>query len=333
MSVILSALWSYAGLSMREREAGWADANRCRFLAERKWGYLAPLIVDGRTEVNRENMDALARNARANGLPVVGWATPRPTAGVPISETVAMVAEAVRRYGLAGVRYQCEAEFEYSNPATGGTPAERFASMEVLGIEHRAQLGTLPAAVYARVALGLADAWWAMAWRYQMRCFIENYGPAEGGTHPGWATVSAPSSALPPLVGGWWYRVRLGTMVYLGRLSDDARTVTVEGQGIFKIGSPTGPRHIAAGGNNKWGAVLGFFPTSWLKIVVPSYAGAIGHKPAGATLAGEIRTFQSLVRKFGGATKGYSVYVGPEMNDDHYASISPSVLTGAALTP
>jgi len=242
MPVNVASLWSYAGLSMREGEGSWLDAARARFLAQRKWGYVAPLLVDGEREWNHESIDALVRECRRNGIAVVAWATPRPTSGIPCSVTVAKVQEAVQRWGLDGVRYQTEAEFEYSNGSMGGTPAERFGSMQELGASHRALMPTIPTAVYARVGLNLADAWWAKAWQYQFRCAVELYGPAEGGTHPGWAAIGAPGSAAPPVVGGWWYRVKLGTKVYLGRVDDNGRTVTVAGQGTFAIGSPAGPR-------------------------------------------------------------------------------------------
>lgn len=332
MSVILASLFSYAGVSMREREAAWCDTNRIRYLRQRGWGYVSPLILDGRTEQNRGELDRIRRDTRAQGMAMLGWVTPRHTSGVPIEETMQLTADAVARYGLDGIRYQCEAEFEYSNPAMGGTPAERFGAMAVLGEAHRRLLGNLPGAVYARTGLGLTDAWWAKAWQFGFRCFIENYGPAEGPTHVSWSAITAPSSAQPQLVGGWWYRVKLGAKVHLGRLNDDARAVTVEGQGVFPVGSPAGPRFIAQFGNPRWGAIVGFFPTSWLKPVEPSYSGAAG-RPTGATLANEIRAFQSLIKKFGGATKGYSVYVGPEMTTDHFDRISPTVLTGAALVP
>lgn len=334
MSVNVASIWAYAGVSMREDEGGWADANRIRFLRARGWGYLTPLVVDGRSEVNRVHMDAIMREARRNGMAVVGWVTPRNTSGVPIAETVQMAAEAVQRYGLDAIRYQTEAEFEYSNDSMGGNPGERFDAMAHLGAEHRARMGKLPGAVYARVGLNLADAWWMKAWQYQFRCFVECYGPAEGGTHPGWASIAAPGSASPPLVGGWWYRVRLGTKVYPGRMNDDGRAITVDGQGVFPVGSPAGPRQIAQFGNNKWGAVLGFFPTSWLKIVVPTYKGfSAPSKPSGETLAREVMEWQRLVRKFGDKPMGYSVYVGPEMTDEHFAAISPTALPGTALVP
>lgn len=332
MSMNLASLFSYAGVSMREDEASWCDTNRVKFLRQRGWGYVAPLILDGRTEQNRADLDRIRRDTRAQGMALLGWVTPRHTSGVPIEETLENAAAAVARYGLDGLRYQCEAEFEYSNPAMGGTPAERFDAMAVLGEAHRRLMGNLPAAVYSRVGLNLADAWWAKAWQYGFRCFVESYGPSEGGTHPGWASITAPGSASPPLVGGWWYRTKLGTKVHLGRLNDDGLAVTVEGQGVFPVGSPAGPRFISQFGNPKWGAIVGFFPTSWIKPVEPTYSGAAG-RPSGVTLAGEIRTFQSLVRKFGGATKGYSIYVGPEMTADHFDHISPNVLTGAALVP
>lgn len=333
MSVVAASIWAYAGVSMREDEAGWADPSRVADLRRRGWGYLAPLLGDGVTEQNRDRMDALVREARRNGLGVVGWFTPRPTHGSAIADTVQMAWEAVQRYGLDGVRYQTEAEFEYSNSAEGGSPVQRFDAMAVLGMEHRALMPKLPTAVYARVGLNLADAWWAKAWQYQFRCAVECYGPAEGGPHPGWAATAAPGSALPPLVGGWWYRVRLGARIYMGRLGDDGRAVVVEGQGTFNVGSSAGPRQILQYGDPKWGAVLNFFPGSWLKIVVPSYAGAAGQKPLGTVLAREIREWQRLVKKYGQATKGYSVYVGPEMTTGQFDAISPNVLTGAALLP
>lgn len=334
----MASLFSYAGVSMREEEASWCDTNRVRFLKQRGWGYVVPLIVDGRQEVNRADLDRIRRDTRASGMALLGWVTPRPVApagqtAVPIEETLQMTADAVARYGLDGIRYQCEAEFEYTASYAGGTPAERFNSMAVLGEAHRRLMGTLPGAVYARTALGICDAWWAKAWQYQFRCFIENYGPAEGPTHPSWSSFTAPNSALPQLVGGWWYRVKLGAKFYLGHMDDDARGILVDGQGHFRVGSPAGPRYISQFGNPKWGGIVGFFPTAWIKPTEPSYAGAAGVKPSGTTLAAEIRTFQTLLRKFGGASKGYSVYVGPEMTDDQFAHISPNVLTGAALLP
>ena len=333
MTINLDALWSYAGVSMREDEGGWADPNRMRMLRDHGFGYVAPLLGDGATEQNREFMDVIVAEARRNGTAVVGWFTPRPTLGIPISVTVAMAADAKQRYGLAGVRYQTEAEFEFSNPSMGGDPGDRFSAMAVLGDEHRKQLGTTPGAVYARVGLNLADAWWAKAWQYGFRCFVENYGPSEGGTHPGWSAITAPGSAQPPLVGGWWYRTKLGSRIYLGRINDDGRAVTVEGQGVFPIGSPAGPRFIQQFGDPKWGAIVGFFPTSWIKPVEPTYIGATGVRPSGSTLAGEIVTFQKNIAKYGGGTKGFSVFVGPEMTADHFAHISPTVLTGTALLP
>ena len=334
MSVNLASVFSYAGVSLREGEDSWLDLNRVRFLHERGWGYAAPLLVDGITEWNRDNLDLIVREMHRRGLAVIGWATPRNTSGIPVSETVAKMHEAVVRYGLDGVRYQCEAEFEYSNPSMGGTPGGRFGAMNELGAAHRALMPTIPTAVYARVGLNLCDAWWAKAWQYRFRCFVECYGPAEGGTHPGWAAIAAPGSAAPPIVGGWWYRVKLGKIVHLGRVDDNGRTVTVDGQGTFTIGSPAGPRFIDGFDNPKWGAVLGFFPTDWLKIVVPAYKGiGVSSKAAGATLAREVREWQAVVRRYGPATKGYSVYVGPEMTADHWSAISPTVLAGAALLP
>ena len=285
MAINVASIWSYAGVSMREDEGGWADPNRIRALKSEGWGYVVPLILDGRTPQNRDHIRSIITEARRSGMGVVGWVTPR--LDVPIAETVELTAQAVSEYGLDAVRYQTEAEFEYSNGSMGGTPAQRFDNMAYLGAEHRAQMGTKPAAVYARVGLNLADAWWAKAWQFNMRCFVECYGPSEGGIHPGWAAVAAPGSASPPLVGGWWYRTRLGTVVHMGRMDDDGRAITVSGQGTFPVGSPAGPRQIAKFGNPKWGAVLGFFPTSWVKIVVPSYQGAAG-RPSGATLAREI---------------------------------------------
>lgn len=333
MSVNLASLWSYAGVSMREDEGGWADANRIRFLRERGWGYVAPLLGDGRTEQNRNHIDMIVRECRRNGVAVVGWFTPRPHLGVPVSETVAMAHDCVQRYGLDAVRYQTEAGYEYSNPGEGGTPGERYDAMAHLGAAHRALLPTIPTAVYARVGLNLADAWWVKAWQYRFRCFVECYGPSEGGTHPGWAAIAAPGSANPPLVGGWWYRVRLGSNWYPGRLTDDGRSIDVSGQGIFPVGSAAGPRQIWQFGNTKWGAVAGFFPLSHLKIVVPTYIGATGQKPNGTVLAREVREWQRLIQKYGAATKGYSVYVGPEMSADQFAEISPVALSGAALVP
>jgi hypothetical protein len=135
-------------------------------------------------------------------------------------------------------------------------------------------------------------------------------------------------------VGGWNYRVKLGARFYPGRITDDGRDVDVETQGVFRIGSPAGPRFIEAFGNPKYGAVPGFFPTSWIKPVVPTYRGVgVPAKPAGAVLANEIRMFQASAKKYGDASKGYSVYVGPEMTVDHFAHIAPRVLTGAALLP
>lgn len=330
MTVVTSSIWSYAAVSMREDEGGWCDTNRVRFLRQRGFGIVGPLVLDGRTPQNAEHLDRIRRDTRQNGMALTGWVTPR--LDVPIAETVQLAAEMTQRYGLDGIRYQCEAEFEYSNPSMGGTPAQRYELMAHLGAEHRSRIGALPAAVYARVGLNLCDAWWTKAWQYGFRCFVECYGPSEGGTHPGWASIAAPGSSAPPLVGGWWYRVKLGTTIHLGRLNDDARGVTVDGV-VYPIGSAAGPRYIARYGNNKWGGIVGFFPTGWIKPVVPTYIGATGVRPSGTTLAGEIRTFQSLVKKFGGATKGYSVYVGPEMTEDHFAHISPTVLTGTALLP
>ena len=43
----VATIWSYAGISMREREAAWCDTNRVRFLRQRGWGYVAPLVLDG----------------------------------------------------------------------------------------------------------------------------------------------------------------------------------------------------------------------------------------------------------------------------------------------
>lgn len=335
MTVVLSALWSYAGVSMREDEGGWFDANRARMLREKGFGYVAPLLGDGRTRVNEQHAFAIRANATRQGLAMVGWFTPRNTSGVPVAETVQLAADCKAEYGLDAVRYQCEAEFEYSNPAMGGAPAERFGAMAELGAEHRARLGATPAAVYARVGLNLADGWWAKAWQYGFRCFVECYGPTERPTHPGWAAIAAPGSYAPPLVGGWWYRVRLGTVVRMGRMTDDGRSIVVDGA-TYRVGTAAGPRRIANPGNaaeTKWGAVLGFFPTSWIKPVVPTYVGEAGVRPSGATLAREILTFQASARKFGDASKGWSVYVGPEMTADHFDSISPRVLTGTALLP
>lgn len=326
----VASLWSYAGVSLREDEGGWADPNRCRMLKQRGFGYVAPLVLDGRTRQNEAHLDMIRRETARNGMAMTGWVTPRLDS--PVDETIAIAADLVRRYGLDGIRYQCEAEFEYSNPSMGGTPAQRYELMAHLGEAHRRLLGSLPGAVYARVGLNLADAWWTKAWQYGFRCFVECYGPAEGPTHPGWAAIAAPGSAQPQLVGGWWYRVKLGTTIHIGRLNDDARAVTVDGQ-VFPVGSKAGPRYIAQYGNPRWGGIVGFFPTSWIKPVVPTYIGATGTRPTGHTLAGEILTFQTLIRKFGGATKGYSIYVGPEMNADHFDRISPVALTGAALLP
>ena len=330
MAVVVSSLWSYAGVSMRENEAAWCDTNRVRFLRQRGWGYVTPLILDGRTEQNRGDLDRIRRDTRANGMALVAWVTPR--LDVPVVETVDMTAEAVARYGLDGVRYQTEAEFEYSNGSMGGTPAQRYGMMDQLVSAHRNALAAVPAACYARVGLNLADAKWISAWQFGFRCFVECYGPAESPTHPGWAATAAPGSAQPQLVGGWSYRVKLGAQIFAGRLNDDGLAVTVDGQGVFPVGSPAGPRYISQFGNPKWGGIVGFFPTSWIKPVEPSYSGPAG-RPSGATLAGEIQQFQTIIRRYGGATKGYSVYVGPEMTDDHWATISPSVLAGAALVP
>lgn len=334
MSVNAAAVFSYAGVSMREDEAGWCDTNCVRFLRERGWGYVAPLILDGRTLQNDAHLDRIRRDTRAQGTALVGWVTPR--LDTPVAETCQIAAELVDRYGLDGIRYQCEAEFEYSNASMGGTPEQRYELMAHLGAEHRARMGNLPTAVYARVGLNLADAWWAKAWQFGFRCFVECYAPTESyrdPTHPGWAVIAAPGSAQPPLVGGWSYRVKLGTKFYFGRLSDDRLSVNVEGQGVFRVGSAAGPRYIEQFGDARWGGIVGFFPTSWLKPVVPTYPVSGNPKPMGSTLAGEIRTFQSLVRRYGGATKGYSVFVGPEMTADHFANISPSALAGAALLP
>ena len=330
MGVNLAAIWSYAGVSMREDEGAWADTNRIRFLKQRGWGYVTPLLGDGRTERNRSDIARIVRDCHANGMAVAGWFTPR--LDVPITETVAMAHDCVQRFGIDAVRYQTEAEFEYSNVSMGGTPAQRFHLMQDLGQAHRALMPSIPSAVYARTGLNLADAWWTRAWQYAFRCFVEQYGPSEYPTHTGWAAIGAPGSASPPIVGGWWYRTRLGKKVYAGRVTDDARNVEVEGQGSYPIGSPAGARQIAQFGNNKWGAVLGFFPTSWLKIVVPTYDGP-GGRPTGALLAREIREWQERVKKYGPKSIGYSVYVGPEMNDDHFNAISPTALAGAALLP
>jgi hypothetical protein len=152
--------------------------------------------------------------------------------------------------------------------------------------------------------------------------------------HPGWSSISGPSSYAPPLVGGWNYRVKLGAKYYFGRIADNGREVVVDGQGTFNIGSPAGPRYISAFGNPKYGAVVGFFPTSWIKPVEPTYKGlGVAAKPSGVTLAREILLFQQSARKYGDASKGYSIFVGPEMNQDHFDHISPTVLTGAALLP
>lgn len=336
----LSLLWSYAGVSMREREASWADTNRVKMLKQKGFGYVAPLVLDGRTMQNEADLHRLRRDTTAQGMAFVGWCTPRPVPSsdaandeVPIPETLRILAEMKATYGFDAVRYQTEAEFEYTTGMVGGTPQKRYESMATLGEQHRQHLGNLPGAVYARVGLGLADAWWTKAWQYGFRCFVECYGPAEGPTHPGWAAVSGPSSYQPQLVGGWNYRVKLGAKYYFGRMTDDNRSVTVDGQGTFKVGSPAGPRFIEAFGDPKYGAVVGFFPTSWIKPVEPTYKGAIGHKPDGATLAREILQFQGFARKYGDASKGYSIYVGPEMTADHFATISPVALPGAALLP
>ena len=136
------------------------------------------------------------------------------------------------------------------------------------------------------------------------------------------------------MVGGWNYRVKLGAKYYFGRIADNGREVVVDGQGTFPIGSPAGPRYIQAFGNPKYGAIVGFFPTSWIKVVEPTYKGiGVPQKPSGVTLASEILQFQGFARKYGDASKGYSVFVGPEMNTDHFDHISPAVLTGAALLP
>jgi hypothetical protein len=136
------------------------------------------------------------------------------------------------------------------------------------------------------------------------------------------------------LVGGWNYRVKLGARFYPGRINDDGRHVTVDGHGEFLVGSPAGPRFIQAFGNPKYGAIAGFFPTSWVKPVIPTYKGTgVTQKPSGTTLAGQVKQFQAFSRKYGGASKGYSIYVGPEMTADHFAHVSPKVLAGAALLP
>jgi hypothetical protein len=343
MPVNLSMLWSYAGVSMREDEGSWCDTNRVRMLKERGFGYVAVLGLDGRTRQNVPDLHRIRRDTTAQGMAMVLWVTPRPVPSsdqandqVPIGETLQTAADMVREYGFDAVRYQTEAEFEYTTGMVGGTPAQRYGSMATLGEAHRQHLGNLPGAVYARVGLGLADAWWTKAWQFGFRCFVENYGPAEGppSVHPGWAAISGPSSFQPPLVGGWNYRVKLGAKYYFGRINDDGRNVTVDGQGVFPIGSPAGPRYISAFGNPKYGAIVGFFPTSWIKVVEPSYRGVgVAAKPSGVTLAGEILQFQGFARKWGDASKGYSVFVGPEMTQDHFDHISPVSLTGAALLP
>jgi len=340
MSVNVAALWSYAGVSMREGEASWCDTNRVRMLAQKGFGYVAPLVLDGRTRQNEADLHRIRRDTTANGVAFVGWVTPRPVPStstandqVPVEETIQATADMVREYGFDGIRFQTEAEFEYTTSMVAGTPQERYESMAHLGDAYRLFLGNIPAAVYARVGLGLADAWWTKAWQFGFRCFVECYGPAEGGTHPGWAAIAAPGSYVPQIVGGWNYRVKLGARYYFGRMNDDGRSVTVDGQGVFSVGSPAGPRYIAAFDKPKYGAIVGFFPTSWIKPVVPTYSGAIGSKPSGETLAREILSFQSYARKYGDASKGYSIYVGPEMTDDHFANISPTVLTGSALLP
>ena len=338
----LNLVWSYAGVSAREDEASWMDTNRIKMLKARGFGYVAPLVLDGRTPQNLPDLHRIRRDCTQQGIGMVGWCTPRPVpsssgAGddVPIADTLQILAELKKEYGFDAIRYQCEAEFEYTTGMVAGTPQQRYEAMAHLGAEHRAQLGNLGGAVYARVGLGLADAWWTKAWQYGFRCFVEDYGPSEGPPpdHPGWASIGGPSSYQPPLVGGWNYRVKLGAKFYFGRINDDGRNVTVDGQGVFPIGSPAGPRYIEAFGNPKYGAVAGFFPTSWIKPVVSTYWGAAGAKPAGSVLANEIRTFQSYARKYGDSSKGYSIYVGPEMTQDHFDHISPSVLTGAALLP
>ena len=69
-------------------------------------------------------------------------------------------------------------------------------------------------------------------------------------------------------------------------------------------------------------------------------AGLRSRRAAGRTvglvmrsLAREIVEWQSRVRKYGDRPLGFSVYVGPEMNDDHFNAISPTVLAGTALVP
>lgn len=341
MSVVLSAVWSYAGWAMRETEAAALDAARARQLRDLGFGYVEVLLVDGASTVNRgtNEIDRAAQHALANHLPLVCWATPRP-AHVPVERTVELTAEAVRRYGCAAVRYQCEAEFEYSNEAGGGTPASRYTAMEALGAAHRRLLGGIPTSVYTRGSLERADAAWATAWRYGMRPGIEVYGvnetPVAEGVppRPDFGQPAAKESALPRIVAGWTYRVRLGKAIHLGRVTDDGRSVVVAESGTYLIGSPAGPRAIDQFGDPAFGAVLGFFPTSWLKPVVSPYPNPQTRaKPTGAELASEIRAFQRQVRRHGQATKGYCVWAGPEMGSDHYQALAPKTLTGAALLP
>lgn len=341
MSVTVSAIWAYAGFSCRETEAQAISLQQAKKLRDAGFGFVEVLLVDGKTEVNRHSneIDRAAASCLAHGLPLVGWATPRP-AHVPIEETVGMLADAVHRYGLAAVRYQTEAEFEYSNPAGGGTPASRYMAMETLGAAHRRLLGGIPTSVYVRGSLQRADAYWAAAWRYKMRPGIEIYGvnetptPAGVPPRPDFGQPAAKESALPALVAGWWYRVRLGKTIDAGRITDDGLSVWVPGKDTYPLGSAAGPRFLAQFGDPKWGAVLNFFPGGWLKPVVAPYGNPqTGRKPTGLELASEIRAFQSQVRKHGPATKGYTVWAGAEMEGEHYQALSPKLLTGAALLP
>jgi len=338
VSVNVASIWAYAGIALREDEAGYADAARLRFLKARGWAYVEVLLGSGRDETNRgpDLIETAAASCRAVGLPLVGWFNPRP-ADVPISETVAMAHDCVQRYGLAAVRYQTETEFEYSGST--GTPASRYGAMQDLGVAHRALLPTIPTSIYTRGPLHQADAWWAVAWRYGFRPAVEIYGVTETPTGPfpprlDFAEQAAKGSALPPVVGGWWYRVRLGHIIRIGRVTDDGKSVEVDGYGTFQLGTYFGPRFIDQYQDGKWGALLGFFPSSWLKPVLGPYPNPYTReKPSGAALAAEIRTWQRVVRRYGPATKGYSVWPGSELTDEHYAALSPTVLVGAALVP
>jgi hypothetical protein len=346
VGAVLSAIWAYAGVAYRETEAQALSLQEAKRLRSLGFARAEILLVDGETLVNRasDEMDRAAASCLAAGIETTVWATPRP-AHVPIEKTVELAVEAAHRYGSTSVVYQTEAEFEYSNGAGGGTPASRYSAMEALGAAHR-RLFSGPTAIYVRGSLVLADAAWTTAWHYGMRplleCYAVNESPTPAGfpPRPDWAAAVAKESMVPRLVGGWSYRVRLGTKPHVGRLSDDERFILVPGHEPYRVGSAAGPRHIANFGDPKWGAILGFFPGSWLKIAVSPYPHPLngtpedGQKPTGAELAAEIRAFQATVKKHGGgATKGYTVWAAAEMTDEHHAQLSPKTLTGAALLP